>query len=114
MRISDWSSDVCSSDLSPKQAKPCWCPPPQAPSALQWGRSPRYMAAAPLELREGPQKRSAAFRNSAMMQPSIIKARMSPIVLQSSARDRKRVVEGKGESVRVDCGGRRYIKKKKK
>src|SRR3546814_14164404 len=28
--------------------------------------------------------------------------------------DRKRVVEGKGVSVRVDPGGRRYIKKKKK
>src|SRR3546814_20558584 len=108
MRISDWSSDVCSSDLSPKQAKPCWCPPPQAPSALQWGRSPRYMAAAPLELREGPKKRSAAFRNSAMMQPSIIKARMSPIVLQ----DRKSVVYGKSVAVRVDPGGGRMFKKK--
>src|SRR3546814_18260694 len=38
----------------------------------------------------------------------------SPIHAPSAARDRQRVVEGKRVSVRVDTGGRRIIKKKKK
>src|SRR3546814_19893578 len=38
-----------------------------------------------------------------------------PEILRAvGAGDRKSVVEGKGGSVRVDCGGRRSIKKKKK
>src|SRR3546814_17339726 len=89
MRISDWSSDVCSSDLRLLRApKPRWDwafsapsapPPPAATSAFRGPASPS--------------------RHSALRPPGRV--------------DRKSVVEGKSVSVRVDHGGRRIIKKKK-
>src|SRR3546814_6282239 len=89
MRISDWSSDVCSSDLLRRveqragQAGPR--PAPDGP--------PRPVRAAHLQRRAGGQGQ----------------ARAGPL----PSCDRKSVVEGKGVSVRVVPGGRRTIKKKK-
>src|SRR3546814_15851432 len=75
MRISDWSSDVCSSDLS-KQGEGLLA----------------------LELNEnGKQKVIDTTTKNPNMRL-----------------DRKSVVSGKSVSVRVDLGGRRIIKKKKR
>src|SRR3546814_16187904 len=82
MRISDWSSDVCSSDLPLSPAK----------SARK----------SPLPVRKQPSSSpSIAARASAspISQPTI-----------TSEQDRKSVVWGKSGSVRVDLGGRRNIK----
>src|SRR3546814_14533275 len=99
MRISDWSSDVCSSDLRGVRQLPCSAIPlhtggpsgsdPIANAALCGGEP---------DLREnGGHPRSR--------QPS-------PLVCQPFYNpDRKSVVSGKSVSVRVDLGGRRFIKK---
>src|SRR3546814_2777671 len=76
MRISDWSSDVCSSDLGDDAAA---------------HRVP--------EGRQHEQRRADDERRD--RDPQI-------------DRDRKSVVEGKSVSVRVDLGGRRIIKKKRR
>src|SRR3546814_17065416 len=73
MRISDWSSDVCSSDLR--------CQRIQSTNAR-------------------PLRAARPARKGARFHPR--KA------------DRKSVVEGKSVSVRVDLGGSRIIKKKKR
>src|SRR3546814_14289734 len=87
MRISDWSSDVCSSDL---RNKDIWLPEPEErqlhPSKQdQIGEKRR---------RNGPDEDR--------------KDRQS-----LRKRDRKSVVSGKSVSVRVDLGGRRISKKQK-
>src|SRR3546814_15043543 len=91
MRISDWSSDVCSSDLhapvGAASAAPTGIASATADARHRWitaWRAPR------------PLRRSSAPR---------------PAVAQREP-DRKSVVEGKSVSVRVDLGGRRIIKKK--
>src|SRR3546814_9819848 len=101
MRISDWSSDVCSSDL------------------LRWfGR----------ERRISPGSGRPGQRRSAVGQPAPAVLAVAAAVchrldgrkpLRAGAdgavrRDRKSVVWGKRVSVRVDLGGCRIIKKKKK
>src|SRR3546814_17791649 len=87
MRISDWSSDVCSSDLSMRRG----------------GRSRRPICPAA----RGSCSRTPTGSRSRSILPDATGDRQSP------ARDRKSVVEGKSVSVRVDLGGRRIIKKKK-
>src|SRR3546814_12159404 len=79
MRISDWSSDVCSSDLN----------------GARW---PRVLGGRPgRSCQEGRLWRHAAEAGD-----------------RRRGQDRKSVVSGKSVSVRVDLGGRRIIKKKKK
>src|SRR3546814_13192675 len=82
MRISDWSSDVCSSDLGACQGL--------APALLTLGT-------------EGGGSLMAAATSDA---PAV--ADRDPEDLA----DRRSVVSGKSGSVRVDLGGRRIIKKK--
>src|SRR3546814_13492433 len=79
MRISDWSSDVCSSDLAER-------------IALSWTPVPLIVA-----------KRCRRVNDAHTAGPA---PRHGP--------DRKSVVSGKSVSVRVDLGGRRIIKKKKR
>src|SRR3546814_15518326 len=85
MRISDWSSDVCSSDLKIRKHPliPCWA-----------DEQPRGATA----IRRISQRRS--YRRD-----------VEHLVF---ATDRKSVVSGKSVSVRVDLGGRRIIKKNKR
>src|SRR3546814_21197812 len=97
MRISDWSSDVCSSDL-------------ESASYAQGGRGPALGLAHAERVGEVacgglrvagrfPQGRPAGRHQGAVLRfPWQV--------------DRKSVVEGKSVSVRVDLGGRRLIKKK--
>src|SRR3546814_16213953 len=89
MRISDWSSDVCSSDLS------------RAPAP---GRGQR---------RPSPPDRRWPSTGTARTAGRGGRRRGSRGSRARARRDRKSVVEGKSVSVRVDLGGRRIIKKKK-
>src|SRR3546814_2640320 len=83
MRISDWSSDVCSSDLI------------------------RQLLLAEAErLAIDPGERLDAQGRPLAADDAKIDA-----LLEREVRDRKSVVSGKSVSVRVDLGGRRIIKK---
>src|SRR3546814_16466458 len=100
MRISDWSSDVCSSDLPPR------CD----------------MIAISAHKVHGPKGIGALWlRDDVALTPVIHgggqegglrSGTLSP-ALCAGFGDRKSVGEGKSVSVRVDLGGRRSIKKKK-
>src|SRR3546814_13157123 len=98
MRISDWSSDVCSSDLS-WQMLPC---PARDLGRRQRARHARDLAAA----LEQHQRRDAADAETGAQ----FGLRLGIELAQPQ--DRKSVVEGKSVSVRVDLGGRLIIKKK--
>src|SRR3546814_16170612 len=93
MRISDWSSDVCSSDLQPQGF-------PQRGREIRPPHAGEQRWPQPVldQLRENPRS-----HRKADVQPG----------RGSAAGDRKSVVKGKSVSVRVDLGGRRIIKKKK-
>src|SRR3546814_12667442 len=93
MRISDWSSDVCSSDLSCNSASAfsAFSAAAKFISSCVTGRSPcsnlsQYWSTASTNWQVADTK---------------------------SAIDRKSAVSGKSVSVRVDLGGRRIIQKKK-
>src|SRR3546814_13082552 len=88
MRISDWSSDVCSSDLS------------------AGGRAAIRSASANIRRRTVSAHPPDANGKSSLM--SLAAARK---LIQAPRRDRKSVEWGKSVSVRVDLGGRRIIKK---
>src|SRR3546814_12183904 len=102
MRISDWSSDVCSSDLGPGQRE-----------QVNWGRwivSVFRTGAAGLFATTALLASASAHAQVAAPNAgdaSVAETRMS------SSTDRKSVVEGKSLSVRLVLGGRRIIKKKK-
>src|SRR3546814_16278986 len=91
MRISDWSSDVCSSDL-------------------QYGRTAR-----------AEENRTTQSRMTSTMTANLQNLTHTTMAATPQSElpeplgtglDRKSVVSGKSESVRVDLGGRRTLKKK--
>src|SRR3546814_13395923 len=91
MRISDWSSDVCSSDLEGQEV---------------------------LQLRpvEPGGNEAAGDAGDQALQQNAAGARIEIGIGRTgrddkAGEDRKSVVEGKSVSVRVDLGGRRIIKK---
>src|SRR3546814_8268445 len=98
MRISDWSSDVCSSDLDkiPLQDDFAALAPFQQGAGLIHDLDPRQEHRPPAAC-------------EAMRQP-LVGERQAMILGRQE--DRKSVVAGKRESVRVDLRGRRYINKK--
>src|SRR3546814_16837451 len=97
MRISDWSSDVCSSDL----ARPARGSDAQAAS-ISTNHSRGHDARA-----NGHRAPHACDKRRKKSDISVAFP-----VLPNRDRDRKSVVSGKSVSVRVDLGGRRSIKKK--
>src|SRR3546814_20190651 len=100
LRISDWSSDVCSSDLWPQPATgPCI-------RRLSDRKSRQNRRVQRLLRRGWWIWRAARWHGPAHCQ------RLS--THPPERRDRKSVVSGKSVSVRVDIGGRRIIKKKRK
>src|SRR3546814_15348208 len=122
MRISDWSSDVFSSDLGAGAARarsprrdPLRRLPERIDRFLQrrdCARAARSGARAAGRRRQRPggarltgralrRLRAAAYAEDAPHLPAVV-------------RDRKTVVTGKSVSVRVGLGGRRNIKKKNK
>src|SRR3546814_18221796 len=98
MRISDWSSDVCSSDLL-------------LLAALQHDQRLALLVAqvlrVDLEMLDDGAQPEPQFVHVVFVVPDD-DASLAPD-LES---DRKSVVSGKSVSVRVDLGGRRIIKKK--
>src|SRR3546814_15981800 len=109
MRISDWSSDVCFSDLA-------W-PDDQLPPARLAGDRVRLGG----ELVAGQGMADADSIRLVRVQPAIgmVRDRERPefraaIELQLIRPDRKSVVQGKSVSVRVELGVRRTIIKKHK
>src|SRR3546814_14539505 len=94
MRISDWSSDVCSSDLRPRRRR-------SAARAIRWKRRWR------------PVSRKSSATPQARMSWNGTRLQRKAAVPSGRAGDRKSVVEGKSVSVRVDLGGRRIIKQQK-
>src|SRR3546814_4285467 len=98
LRISDWSSDVCSSDLLP--------PAGRGSGAAGPAPAQRRCAAALLRDRPGafPRRRTSPAR------PARGREGRSPAHRSGrSESDRKSVVKGKSVSVRVDLGGRGFI-----
>src|SRR3546814_19630266 len=102
MRISDWSSDVCSSDLFP--------PLPLAGEGGGEGAGHGKSRTLPLTLSRKRERGSKVRPRPSSPSRSPRRCRRS---CRTPARDRKSVVSGKSVSVRVDLGGRRIIKKKK-
>src|SRR3546814_19443372 len=101
MRISDWSSDVCSSDLFRDRG---------AYGGKEWGVD----EAVTRLVGEGRIRHTIVVgiwntpKRLREYMPAKVFAR-----LPDDQRDRKSVVSGKSVVVRVDLGGRRIIKKKK-
>src|SRR3546814_17251827 len=109
MRISDWSSDVCSSDLRSSQINGCaYCIDMHTADARKDGETERRLYAV-TAWREAPfftpRERAALAWTEAL-------TRLSDTHAPDA--DRKSVGSGKGVSVRVDLGGRGTIKKKNK
>src|SRR3546814_17794991 len=92
MRISDWSADVCSSDLIDVYVEKVSTEAPAYPEAAKEQRISGKVFLVVDVAADG----------------SVAKAEV-----ERSEPDRKSVVEGKSVSVRVDLGGRRIIKQKK-
>src|SRR3546814_13442129 len=114
MRISDWSSDVCSSDLEfcvgVDLATYEFENVPAKTAEFVASRIP--LLPAPIALSVGQDRLS---EKSLFDKLGIPVPRYMPVATREAlelAVDRKSVVEGKSVSVRVDLGGRRNIKKK--
>src|SRR3546814_16058850 len=110
MRISDWSSDVCSSDL--RIGCCSWRSLP-IPSSLHSVVSVRTVACDPCAItiaQEGDGTEVPTQRFGWVVRMAWASARSDFEVITTTS-DRKSVVWGKSVSVRVDIGGRRLIKK---
>src|SRR3546814_19241117 len=109
MRISDWSSDVCSSDLHIEGIGGV------APVCCGIGQGTDYL----LHVPECPGPTMVKDQRDRLRPLTRLPDEMNGKPVNCDAvmgelvdRDRKSVVEGKSVSVRVDLGGRRTIKKK--
>src|SRR3546814_18404779 len=106
MRISDWSSGVCSSDLpSPKFGRL-----PTGKKGL--GKLALFGLAKQIVVdtkKEGLRNRFTLNWDDLLASSDT----SNPEMDLTDSEDRKSVVSGKSVSVRVDLGGRRLIKKKK-
>src|SRR3546814_12151524 len=104
MRISDWSSDVCSSDLGAAAAGEIQAALALALRRVAPGEISRCLLVVAGQRLVGRVGDTVAQR----LQVEHAEQRVAAADV-----DRKSVVEGKSVSVRVDLGGRRIIKKKK-
>src|SRR3546814_12300501 len=96
MRISDWSSDVCSSDLS---------------AYVTYSENAKIDA---LNVSEKTIKQHGLTSKEVACAMAEGALKTADINLAIATTDRKSVVKGKSVSVRVDLGGRCILKKKKK
>src|SRR3546814_11402109 len=105
MRISDWSSDVCSSDLKTAPARPA-----------QRSQSPVPSEAVPkASWRMGTWTTATCNRSdsaTAAQSSGLVKRWRKALARSERAVDRKSGVEGKGMSVSVELRGRRMLQKK--
>src|SRR3546814_20729035 len=108
MGMSDWSSDVCSSDLKKNGIEThFFCMKAQREAFLGGGGvDTRHQR----NTRFGVVGDEIEKRQPFIVGQGIVFARRTT----DDQADRKSVVSGKSVSVRVDLGGRRIIKKKKK
>src|SRR3546814_20194788 len=97
MLISDWSSDVCSSDLGEGRSCEASLVPDHADTAADLWR-----------LEKCPRQIHRILRRDDLLRAVQPGSRATQS--QSSWADRKSVVKGKSVSVRVDLGGRRILK----
>src|SRR3546814_17107123 len=108
MRISDWSSDVCSSDLTPIEVAEAR----DVKGLYKKARSGQLKnftgIDSPYEPHEAPDIRI----DTTAISPEDAAEKLVEHLLTLG--DRKSVVEGKSVSVSVDLGGRRRIKIQKK
>src|SRR3546814_12406194 len=104
MRISDWSSDVCSSDLAECAAG--WLNRRENGSRSCHGFTRMTRMTRMTRIKKKKEKKHAMDGRTVQLPGSVLirVIRVNP--------DRKSVGEGKSVSVRVDLGGRRIIKKK--
>src|SRR3546814_14470444 len=121
MRISDWSSDVCSSDLEANAAHEFHKHPKHLKLASDGILLPHWDKA---QLQRGMQVyrevcsacdslNLVAFRDIQDLGYTEGQVKTFAKGFQvASIKDRKSVVKGKSVSVRVDPGGRRFLKKK--
>src|SRR3546814_18617986 len=103
MRISDWSSDVCSSDLASVRRFVRFQDDGSVRDIAEVGRGSLGLSAAGTDAVGDDPGMAASWQ--------IDISACNPLI-EIISRDRKSVVEGKSVSVRVDIGGRRIIKKK--
>src|SRR3546814_20316296 len=104
MRIRDWSSDVCSSDLRTGRCGPSSYPAATETTALRW-REMRISTPSTRRDRRAKTRRQCLYPGPLVSIKGYCPARFQA--------DRKSVVSGKSVSERGDLGGRRIIKKKK-
>src|SRR3546814_21130422 len=109
MRISDWSSDVCSSDL--RRCTRATGRPSPTSSTAGWPRARQPADSAFAAPDAGSGRYSQPVQWGAIPVPRQLIGQAQLFVREAAA-DRKSVVSGKRWSVRVDFGGRRIIKKK--
>src|SRR3546814_14427869 len=102
MRISDWSSDVCSSDLGGLHL----------PGGGDTFLSAIYVDNLVDVIVSALSAQDVAARAFYLADPEVLHVR-ELFRMWSEAADRKSVVSGKSVSVRVDLGGRRIIKNKR-
>src|SRR3546814_14356378 len=100
MRISDWSSDVCSSDLAARPRRGDQAAQAAREPARQHRDDPRVAGAGEAQGRCGGGTPAGGPRGGR--------------AASGGAADRKSVVSGKSVSVRVDLGGRGISNKKNK
>src|SRR3546814_11743956 len=121
MRISDWSSDVCSSHLLPIQSSLLSSATVATASSASAALSAfgtafgtfgvRRVTSAALSAR--PRRFSQRKKPRRVERARAVELRFRPVPARAASQaDRKRVVEGKGVAGRVDLGGRRIIENK--
>src|SRR3546814_14199074 len=109
MRISDWSSDVCSSDVSRDPASLDQRARPQRALDILEQFAVQFLPPEPRAAIKPVHRRQPLRRQIVAIVPRAPARRFDALFLQ----DRKSVVSGKSVSVRVDSGVRRILKKKK-
>src|SRR3546814_13709558 len=117
MRISDWSSDVCSSDLAVEKsaAEPRLGPRIRTPlldiEADRLGLHPRRQRIADRDAVKAVVTADRKAHVAAIGDDRRSRARRPGAASGIGQLDRNSVVSGKSWSVRVDLGGRRSVKK---
>src|SRR3546814_16273387 len=107
MVISDWSSDVCSSDLLQPEGL--------RGRGLTFDLDPALgVAGEPQAAVALPSGREAGFRLKAVIERDGVAKHLRNVGAGPEMAERTSVVSGKSVSVRVDLGGCRLIQKKKK
>src|SRR3546814_15762290 len=109
MRISDWSSDVCSSDLESADLRRAGVGGSQYLAHLL-GRAAEHHSLVGRDQRAPDQDRIGRHRGEDRV---VVGVRQRLCAGLGGTQDRKSVVSGKRGTVRVDLGWRRIINKKK-